>query len=104
MLISHSKLFGVLGLALVCAVSGVAQENRALWLRFVWSDSDGRTVDLSDVLRSAPSGGTLDREGDAGASCYLRGNDLKYQLGMVLAKTGETVCGFAEANVMGVRS
>lgn len=76
-------------------------------VRYAWLDSDGRGVNLSDVVRSAPSGGTMNQSTEwyAGANWYLRGNDLKYQLGVVYAKTRETVNGGpAEANAMGVRS
>ncbi len=76
-------------------------------VRYAWLDSDGRGVNLSDVVRSAPSGGIMNQSTEcyAGANWYLRGNDLKYQLGVVYAKTRETVNGGpAEANAMGVRS
>jgi hypothetical protein len=40
-----------------------------------------------------------------GANWYLRGNDLKYQLGVVYGKTKDTVTGApAAAKVLGVRS
>ena len=41
----------------------------------------------------------------AGANFYLRGNDLKFQLGALSGKTTETVTGApAEAKTVGVRS
>lgn len=76
-------------------------------VRYAWLDSDGRGVNLSDVVRSAPGGGTMNKSAEwyAGANWYLRGNDLKYQLGVVYAETTETVSGGpAEANTVGVRS
>jgi phosphate-selective porin len=76
-------------------------------LRFESLDSDGRGVNLSDVVRSAPAGGTMDTFSSwfAGANWYLRGNDLKYQLGVVYGKTKDTVTGApAEATTVGVRS
>lgn len=76
-------------------------------VRYAWLDSDGRGVNLSDVVRSAPSGGTMNTSSEwyAGANWYLRGNDLKYQLGVVYAATSETVGGGrAEASTVGVRS
>jgi hypothetical protein len=40
-----------------------------------------------------------------GGNYYLRGNDLKLQLGLVSAKTKETLAGApAEASVIGARS
>jgi phosphate-selective porin len=76
-------------------------------VRYAWLDSDGRGVTLSDAVRSAPSGGTMNKSAEwyAGANWYLRGNDLKYQLGLVSAQTTETVTGGpAEASTVGVRS
>jgi hypothetical protein len=41
----------------------------------------------------------------AGFNLYLKGNDLKYQLGLVSAKTNDQVTGgAAEAKTTGVRS
>lgn len=82
-------------------------EQIELVARYAWLDSDGRGVTLSDVIRSAPAGGTMDKsiEWFAGANWYLRGNDLKLQLGGVYGKTKETVTGAsAEAEAVGVRS
>lgn len=75
--------------------------------RYAWLDSDHRGVTLSDVVRSAPNGGTMNTiiEWYAGGNWYLRGNDLKFQLGAVLGKTRETLSGTpAEAKTVGVRS
>lgn len=76
-------------------------------VRYAWLDSDGRGVTLSDVVRSAPSGGTMNQcaEWFAGVNWYLKGNDLKYQLGGVYGKTKDTVAGApAAAKAVGVRS
>ncbi|MES2693938.1 MAG: porin [Verrucomicrobiota bacterium] len=76
-------------------------------VRYAWLNSDGRGVTLSDVIRSAPSGGTMNESTEwfAGANLYLRGNDLKLQVGGVYGKTQETVTGApAEAKTMGLRS
>lgn len=76
-------------------------------IRYAWLDSDHRGVTLSDVVRSAPSGGTMNTfiEWYAGANWYLRGNDLKFQLGGVYGETRDTVAGApAEAKAVGVRS
>jgi phosphate-selective porin len=76
-------------------------------LRFASLDTDHRGVSLSDVVRSSASGGTMNKaiEWFGGANWYLRGNDLKYQLGVVYGKTKDTVTGApAAAKVLGVRS
>jgi phosphate-selective porin len=76
-------------------------------VRYAWLDSDRRGVTLSDVVRSAPSGGTMDKftEWYAGVNWYLKGNDLKYQLGAVYGKTRDTLTGApADAKAVGVRS
>jgi polyhydroxyalkanoate synthesis regulator phasin len=76
-------------------------------VRYAWLDSDRRGVTLTDVIRSSASGGTMDKitEWYAGANWYLRGNDLKLQLGAVYGKTKDTVTGApAEAKAVGVRS
>lgn len=75
--------------------------------RFAFLDSDGRGVNISDGVRSAPSGGTMDKltELYLGANYYVKGNDLKFQLGYVYGKTEDTVTGAsAEAEAQGVRS
>ena len=76
-------------------------------VRYQKLDSDGRGVQMGDVFRSAPSGGTMNKydEWYAGVNWYLRGNDLKFQLGVQSGKTKETITGApAEAKALGVRS
>jgi len=76
-------------------------------VRYQHIDTDGRGLQLSDVVRSAPSAPTMDKFHGwyAGANWYLRGNDLKYQLGVVYGETNDTVTGApAEAKTVGVRS
>lgn len=76
-------------------------------VRYAALDTDHRGVNLSDSLRSAPAGGVMNKltEWYAGANLYLRGNDLKYQLGFVYGQTRDTVTGApAEAKAIGVRS
>lgn len=76
-------------------------------VRYAWLDSDRRGVNLSDIIRSAPGGGTMNEftEWYAGLNWYLRGNDLKLQLGAVYGETRETLNGGpAEAKTAGVRS
>lgn len=82
-------------------------ENIEAVVRFASLDSDHRGVTLSDVIRSAPSGGTMNKSEEwyFGGNYYLRGNDLKLQLGLVSGKTKETITGApAEAKVLGLRS
>lgn len=76
-------------------------------IRYQWLDSDGRGLTLGDVVRSAPGGATMNTftEWYAGLNWYLRGNDLKLQLGGVRGETKQTVTGApASAEVLGVRS
>jgi polyhydroxyalkanoate synthesis regulator phasin len=76
-------------------------------VRFQRLDTDGRGVNLGDVIRSAPAGATMNKfeEWYVGANWYLRGNDLKFQLGALSGKTKDTVTGGpAEAKTVGVRS
>jgi phosphate-selective porin len=76
-------------------------------VRYAWLNSDHRGVALSDVIRSAQSGGTMNTfsEWYAGMNWYVRGNDLKFQLGANVGKTKETLTGApAEAKTIGLRS
>jgi hypothetical protein len=76
-------------------------------VRYQSLDTDGRGLNLADVIRSAPSGGTMDKftEWYVGANWYLRGNDLKFQLGGVYGKTRDALNGApAEAKAVGARS
>lgn len=75
--------------------------------RFSYTDSDGRGIRTSDGIRSAPSGGTMDKlyEGYLGANWFIKGNDLKLQGGVVLGKSKDGVDGSsAEATTFGIRS
>ncbi len=76
-------------------------------VRYQSLDTDGRGVTLADVVRLSASGGTMNKFSGwyAGANWYLKGNDLKLQLGAEVGKTKDTVTGgSAEAKVVGVRS
>ena len=76
-------------------------------VRYQSLDSDGRGVNLSDVVRSAGSGGIMNKFSGwyTGANWYLKGNDLKFQLGAEWAESKDTVAGApAEAKAVGVRS
>jgi phosphate-selective porin len=76
-------------------------------VRYSYVNSDGRGVALSDGIRSAPSGGTMDKmdEWYFGANWYLRGNDVKLQAGYIHGESDNTVKGGpAKATTDGVRS
>jgi phosphate-selective porin len=75
--------------------------------RYSRLDSDGRGVNVSDGVRSAPSGATHDKLSEMffGGNWYIKGNDLKFQAGYVYGESEDTVAGLpAEAKVHGVRS
>jgi hypothetical protein len=75
--------------------------------RYCYIDSDRRGLQMGDVMRSAPSGGTMNKfdEWYAGMNWYLRGIDLRFQFGVMYGKTKETLTGAAaEAKAVGGRS
>jgi hypothetical protein len=77
-------------------------------VRYAWLDTDHRGVNLSDIVRSAPGAGIMNTSTEwyAGANWYLKGNDLKYQLGAVFGKTKAPLAagGPTDAKATGVRS
>lgn len=76
-------------------------------VRYEWLDTDGRGLQLSDVVRSAPAAPVMDKFESwyAGLNWYLRGNDLKWQLGVLQGESNDTVAGNPdEAKTVGVRS
>jgi phosphate-selective porin len=76
-------------------------------LRYSTLDSDHRGVDISDGIRAAPGGGTMNKlnEWYAGGSWYILGNDVKLQAGYIHAETRDTVAGApAKAKSDGIRS
>lgn len=76
-------------------------------VRYSSVDSDGRGLSTSDLIRSAPSGGTMNKltEWFAGINYYIRGNDVKWQLGYIHGESKDTVTGAAaKATTDGVRS
>lgn len=80
-------------------------------VRYTYVDSDGRGVQTSDGIRSAPSGGTMDvlSEWFVGLNWYLLGNeakhDVKWQAGYIFGKSEDALNGsHAEANTKGFRS
>lgn len=75
--------------------------------RLSYTDTDGRGIRTSDGIRSAPSGGTMDKlyEGYLGANWFIKGNDLKLQGGLVFGKSMDGTDGSsAEATTFGIRS
>ena len=75
--------------------------------RSTYVDSDGRGLTTSDLIRSAPSGGTMDKlsEWFLGFNYYIRGNDVKWQLGYIRGESKDTVTGgSAKATTDGIRS
>jgi len=75
--------------------------------RYTYVDSDGRGVNLSDGIRSAPSGGTMNEMSEwfFGLNYFFRGNDVKWQIGYIFGESNDTVTGgFAKAKTEGVRS
>ena len=75
--------------------------------RYTSVDSDGRGVNLSDGIRSAPGGGTMNNMSELylGFTRFFRGNDVKWQLGYILGESNDTVTGTAaQAKTQGIRS
>ncbi len=75
--------------------------------RYSYVDSDGRGVNLSDGIRSAPGGGTMDKmeEWFLGFNYYISGNDVKLQGGYLYGKSKDTPAGgTAKAETQGLRS
>lgn len=79
-----------------------------LTTRYSYVNSDGRGVQTSDGIRSAPSGGTMNNldEWYFGFTRYFRGNDVKFQLGYILGDSKDSVTGASgpKAKTEGVRS
>ncbi len=76
-------------------------------VRYSYIDSDGRGVDLGDGVRSAPSGGTMNKMSEwfVGGNLYFHNNDTKLQLGYIWAESKDTVTGGkAKATAEGIRS
>jgi phosphate-selective porin OprO and OprP len=70
-------------------------------------NSDGRGVALSDVIRSAPSGGTMNKSDEwyFGFNWYIKGNDVKLQAGYIYGESDDTITGkYAKATTNGFRS
>jgi phosphate-selective porin len=75
--------------------------------RYSYVDSDGRGVALSDGIRSAPSGGTMNKMNELylGLNYYIKGNDVKLQAGYIHGNSSNTVLGApASATTDGFRS
>ena len=74
---------------------------------YSYVNSGGRGVALSDVVRSAPSGGTMNRADELylGFNYYIKGNDVKLQAGYIHGESNETVKNApAKAQTDGLRS
>ena len=71
--------------------------------RYQRLDTDNRGVNLSDVVRSAPASANMNlfNEYYVGANWYIRGQDMKFQLG---ALSGEVKNNTTKATTRGVRS
>jgi phosphate-selective porin len=81
--------------------------NSEALVRYTFVDSDHRGVDLADGIRSAPSGGTMNKMSEwfIGGNYYLHGNDTKFQIGYILGESKDTITGApAKAKTDGVRS
>lgn len=76
-------------------------------VRYSYVDSDHRGVNISDGIRSAPSGGTMDKmdEWYIGGNYFFNGNDTKLQFGYIHGQSKDTVTGApASAKTDGFRS
>jgi phosphate-selective porin len=76
-------------------------------INYSYVNSDHRGVALSDVVRSAPSGGTMETASEwyYGVNWYIKSNDVKLQAGYVHGESSETITGKgAKASTDGVRS
>jgi phosphate-selective porin len=76
-------------------------------VNYSYVNSDGRGVALSDVIRSAPSGGTMNKahEWYTGINWYIKGQDVKLQAGYIYGESDDTVTGKgARATTSGARS
>jgi Phosphate-selective porin O and P len=76
-------------------------------VNYSYVDSEFRGVALSDVIRSAPSGGTMNTVSAYyyGINYYIKGNDVKLQFGYVHGESDNTIKGApAKATTDGARS
>jgi phosphate-selective porin len=75
--------------------------------RYSYVDSNGRGIALSDGIRGAPSGGTMNKMDEyyIGINYYIKGNDVKLQAGYIHGESNNTVLGApAQAQTDGLRS
>jgi hypothetical protein len=75
--------------------------------RYTYVNSDHRGVNLSDGIRSAPGGGTMNKMTELflGGNYYIRGNDVKLQAGYIYGESKDTITGAsASAKTQGFRS
>jgi phosphate-selective porin len=75
--------------------------------RYSYVNSDGRGINLSDGIKYAPSGATMNKMQELylGGSWYIKGNDVKFQAGYIIAQSVDTTAGAtAKAKTDGFRS
>lgn len=77
--------------------------------RWSYLDTDGRGVQVSDVIPGAPNaaGNTFDKVNElyAGMNYYFKGNDVKFSAGVAYADFDRTLAGAASgATVVGLRT
>ena len=81
-------------------------------VRYTYVDSDGRGLQTSDLTRSAPSGGTMNKltEWFVGMNWYVLGNeakhDVKLQAGYIETESKDSITGASgpKAKTKGIRS
>lgn len=81
-------------------------------VRYTFVDSDGRSIQTSDGIRSTPSGGTMNEltEWFFGVNWYIIGNEAKHevklQAGYLFGETRDSILGVSgpKANTQGFRS
>ncbi|HWZ94827.1 MAG TPA: porin [Opitutaceae bacterium] len=76
-------------------------------VRYSAVNSNGRGVNLSDGIKFAPSGGTMNKMDELylGGNWYIKGNDVKLQAGYIIGQSDKTTAGGgAKAKTDGFRS
>jgi hypothetical protein len=77
-------------------------------VRYSYLDSDGRGVNLSDGVRSSPSGGTMNKMSEwyLGGNWYIKSDDVKLQAGYIYATSEDSTAGVSgpKATTSGLRA
>jgi hypothetical protein len=76
-------------------------------VRYSYLDSNGRGINVSDGIKYAPSGGTMNKMDELylGGNWYIKGNDVKLQAGYIIGESKNTVAGgTAKAKTDGFRT